>query len=517
MLGAPWPTADTVSGLGKRHIHYHSLFFGMASLEELRAERIKKLETLKARGINPYPVESTRTHEIAEVMKGFSALSKKKKGIVVAGRIRAIRGQGAIIFLDLDDGTGIFQVLLKKDETGEEALALFSETVDIGDFIECSGPLFVTKRKEKTLLAKSWRMLAKALRPLPDKWAGLTDIEERSRKRYLDTIASPESKERFLTRSRVVSALRAVLDEAGYVEVETPILQSHAGGAAAKPFMTHHRALDLDLYLRIAPELFLKELLVGGFPKVYEIGRLFRNEGIDATHNPEFTTIEYYEAYSNARAYMEFTEKIIRSVAKKIHKGGVAVFDGQKIDFTKPFACVSYADLLKRNALLNDLPNLTRKDAELKARQLAVSVADSDSREKILDNIYKKVCRPKIIQPTFITGYPVAYLPLAKRLEKDPEFADAFQVVIAGIEIVKGFSELNDPIDQRERFTKEDAHAKAGDEEAQTSDEGFLEALEYGMPPTAGVGMSVDRLAMLLTDTHNVRDIILFPTMRPKG
>ena len=489
----------------------------MASLEELRAERIKKLETLKARGVNAYPATSLRTHEIAEVEKGFSGLSKKKKAITIAGRIRAIRGQGAIVFLDLDDGTGIFQALLKKDEAGEDALAFFSDTADIGDFVECTGSLFITKRKEKTLLAKNWRMLAKSLRPLPDKWAGLTDIEERSRRRYLDTIASPESKERFLIRSRIVSALRGAFEDAGYIEVETPILQSHAGGAAAKPFVTHHNALDIDLYLRIAPELYLKELLIGGFPKVYEIGRLFRNEGIDATHNPEFTTVEYYEAYSDTHAYMEFTEKIIRSVAKKIRKGGVAVFDGQKIDFTKSFAHVSYADLLKRYALLNDLANLTRKDAELKARQLAVAVSDSDSREKILDNIYKKVCRPKIIQPTFITGYPVAYLPLAKRSEKDPAFADAFQVVIAGIEIVKGFSELNDPIDQRDRFAKEDAHAKAGDEEAQTSDEGFLEALEYGMPPTAGVGMSVDRLAMLLTDTHNVRDIILFPTMRPKG
>ena len=462
-------------------------------------------------------MESLRTHEIGEVIKGFPALSKKKKGITIAGRIRAIRGQGAIIFLDLDDGTGTFQVLLKKDEVVEKALPLFSDTGDIGDFVECAGSLFITKRKEKTLLAKSWRMLAKALRPLPDKWAGLTDIEERSRRRYLDTIASPESKERFLVRSRIVSALRAAFDDAGYMEVETPILQSHAGGATAKPFVTHHNALDMDLYLRIAPELFLKELLVGGFPKVYEIGRLFRNEGIDATHNPEFTTVEYYEAYSNARAYMEFTEKVIRSVAKKIHKGGVAEFDGQKLDFTKPFTRVSYADLLKSYALLNDLANLTRKDVELKARQLAVAVADSDSREKILDNIYKKVCRPKIIQPTFITEYPVEYLPLAKRAEKNPAFADAFQVVIAGVEIVKGFSELNDPIDQRERFKKEDEQARAGDEEAQTSDEGFLEALEYGMPPTAGVGMSIDRLAMLLTNTHNIRDIILFPTMRPKN
>jgi len=489
----------------------------MASLEELRAERIKKLETLKARGINPYPAESIRTHEIIEVSEKFGTLSKKKKGITIAGRIRAIRGQGAIVFIDLDDGTGVFQTLLKKDEAGEEALTLFSETADIGDFIECSGPLFVTKRKEKTLLAKSWRMLAKSLRPLPDKWAGLVDIEERSRKRYLDTIASPESKERFLTRSRVVSALRGALEKEGYVEVETPTLQTHAGGATAKPFVTHHNALGMELYLRVAPELFLKRLLVGGFPKVFEIARNFRNEGVDTTHNPEFSMLEFYESFSDAEKQMTFVESLLKTVAKAVSKKTTISYEGQTIDLGKKFDHVSYGDLLKRHALLNDITNLSRKDAELKARQLAVPVADSDSREKILDNIYKKVCRPKIIQPTFVIGYPAEYLPLAKRSAKDPAFVDAFQLVIAGIEMVKGFSELNDPLDQRERFKKEDENAKAGDEEAQTSDEEYLEAMEYGMPPSGGVGIGIDRLVMLLTNTHNVRDIILFPTMRPKG
>ncbi len=489
----------------------------MASLEELRAERIKKLETLKAQGMNPYPAISTRTHEIEEVIKGFPALSKKKKGITIAGRIRAIRGQGAIIFIDLDDGTGTFQALLKKDEAGEKSLSLFSDTVDIGDFVECTGSLFVTKRKEKTLLAKNWRMLAKALRPLPDKWAGLTDIEERSRRRYLDTIASPESKQRFLTRARIISAVREILSDTGYIEVETPVLQTHAGGAAAKPFVTHHNALDMDLYLRIAPELFLKRLLIGGFPKVFEIARNFRNEGVDATHNPEFTMLEFYEAYADAENQMAHVEDMMRAVAKQSNKKTTFQYDGQTIDFGKKFARISFGDLLKRYALLNDLPSLTRKDTELKARQLAVPVSDSDSREKILDNIYKKACRPKIIQPTFVTGYPAEYLPLAKRSEKDPTSVDAFQLVIAGIEVAKGFSELNDPIDQRERFKKEDEYARAGDEEAQTSDEEYLEALEYGCPPAGGVGIGLDRLAMLLTDTHNIRDVILFPIMRPKN
>lgn len=489
----------------------------MASLEELRSERIKKLETLKARGVDPYPVVSSRTHEIVEVIKGFLALSKKKKATTIAGRIRAIRGQGAIIFLDLDDGTGVFQALLKKDEAGEEALSLFSDSADVGDFIECTGSLFVTKRKERTLLAKNWRMLAKSLRPLPDKWAGLSDIEERSRKRYLDTIASAESKERFLLRSRMVSALRSFLDEAGYVEVETPVFQTHAGGATAKPFVTHHNALDIDMYLRIAPELYLKRLLIGGFPKVFEIARNFRNEGVDATHNPEFTMLEFYESYADAEKQMTFVEKLMRHVVKTMHKKTSVQYGDTVIDLGKPFTKVSYGDLLKRYALLNDLANLTRKDAELKARQLAVPVSPIDTREKILDNIYKKVCRPKIIQPTFVTGYPTEYLPLAKRSEEDPAFVDAFQLVVAGIEVAKAFSELNDPIDQRARFAKEDEQARGGDEEAQTSDEEYVEALEYGMPPAGGVGIGIDRLAMLLTNTHNIRDVILFPTMRPKN
>lgn len=488
----------------------------MASLEELRSERIKKLEALKARGVDPYPVVSSRTHEIREVIKGFSALSKKKKATTIAGRIRAIRGQGAIIFLDLDDGTGVFQALLKKDEAGEEALSFFSDSADIGDFVECTGSLFITKRKERTLLAKNWRMLAKSLRPLPDKWAGLSDIEERSRKRYLDTTASVESKERFLLRSRMVSALRSFLDEAEYVEVETPVFQTHAGGAAAKPFVTHHNALDIDMHLRIAPELYLKRLLIGGFPKVFEIARNFRNEGVDATHNPEFTMLEFYESFSDAKKQMVFVEKLMRHVVKTMHKKTSIQYGDTVIDLGKPFTKISYGDLLKRYALLNDLANLTRKDAELKARQLAVPVSPADTREKILDNIYKKACRPKIIQPTFVTGYPTEYLPLAKRSEEDPGIVDAFQLVVAGIEVAKAFSELNDPIDQRARFAKEDEQARGGDEEAQTSDEEYMEALEYGMPPAGGVGIGIDRLAMLLTNTHNIRDVILFPTMRPK-
>ncbi|MBX4216171.1 hypothetical protein KW797_04455 [Candidatus Parcubacteria bacterium] len=292
----------------------------MASLEELRDERLKKLSLLKERGMAPYPVVSARTATLAEAAASFAKLSKKKKGVALAGRIMAIRGQGALIFFDLFDGTGSFQGLLKRGETDEAMQALFTEAVDIGDFVEIEGSLFVTKRKEKTMLVKGWRMLSKSLRPLPDKWHGLEDFEGRLRHRYLDTLMSEEVRGRFLVRSRIIAALRAELDAAGYLEVETPMLQPQAGGALAEPFKTHHNALDIDLYLRIAPELYLKQLLVGGFTKVYELGRNFRNEGIDVTHNPEFTMLEYYEAYSDAARQMAFVEKLVKSVVKKATK-----------------------------------------------------------------------------------------------------------------------------------------------------------------------------------------------------
>ncbi len=489
----------------------------MASLEEIRDERIKKLNALKRAGIDPYPVSTTIGFSLEEAVSGFNALLKKKKAIVLGGRIKAIRGQGAIIFFDIFDGTGSIQGLIKKGELDDKLQTLFGETVDIGDFIEIKGKLFVTKRKEKTLLVSDWKMLAKSLRPLPDKWHGLQDVEERFRRRYLDTLMSPEVKERFVVRSKIITALRNALNESGYLEVETPILQPLAGGALAEPFKTHHNALDIDLYLRIAPELYLKELLVGGFPKVYEIGRNFRNEGIDVTHNPEFTMLEFYESFSDAAKQRVFVEKLIKLVVKATTKKTSLPYDNTTIDFSKKFTVVSYFDLLKRYALILNPESIGREELRIKANQFGVHVDDKDSTEKIMDNIYKKLCRPKLIQPTFITDYPEHSLPLAKRKEKaSARLVDAFQLVVGGIELVKAFSELNDPVDQRERFRAQEENRKAGDREAQTSDVSFLEAMEYGMPPAGGVGLGVDRLVMLLTDTKNIREVILFPTLRPK-
>jgi len=488
----------------------------MASIEELREERIKKLNALVQKGMDPYPITTKREFSLAEALENFTKLSKRKKPVVLAGRVMSVRKQGAIIFLNFNDGTETLQAMLKKSEMKEDSFKDFADLVDIGDFVEFSGSLFITKTKQKTIQAKGWKMLAKSLRPLPDKWHGLQDIEERFRKRYLDTLMSPEVKERFIFRSKIITEMRSILDKENFIEVETPMLQHHAGGATALPFTTHHNALDIDLYLRIAPELYLKQLLVGGFPKVYEIGRNFRNEGIDVTHNPEFTMLEFYESYSDAKKQMESVEKMVKSLAKTLFGKGSIAYNENKLDLGKKFKIVSYFDLLKSYALITNPETINKSEISLKARQLGVDVNKADSVEKIMDNIYKKVCRPKLMQPTFITDYPVNYLPLAKKKEGDGNVVDAFQLVIGGLEIAKGFSELNDPIDQKERFKRQEEDKEEGDEEAQTSDKDFLEAMEHGMPPTGGVGIGIERLVMLFTDTKNIREVILFPTLRVK-
>ncbi len=486
----------------------------MASIDEIRQARLNKLELLKKAGINPFPIQSARSIEVSELKTQFDALSGKQE-VTIAGRIMAIRGQGAIQFVPIFDGTGTFQAVIKKDVLDQDLFKLFGDVVDIGDIIEASGELFITQKGERSLLVKGWNMLSKSLRPLPEKWSGLQDVEERFRKRYLDTIMSEVVRNRFIIRSKAVTALRSILDKANYLEVETPALQPLAGGTNATPFVTHHNALDIDLYLRIAPELYLKKLLVGGFPKVYEIGRNFRNEGIDVTHNPEFTMLEFYEAFSTAERQMDFVEKMFRDVVATVLNTTVIETGEAKIDFSTKFARITYKDLVKKEAGVDPI-TATKEVLEKKARDLGVKVDPTDTREKIIDNIYKKAARPKVVEPTFVMDYPVDMLPLAKRSEKDPSVVDAFQLVINGMELVKAFSELNDPIDQRERFTKEEANARAGDSEAQPNDEEYIEALEYGMPPAGGVGIGIDRLAMLLTNTKNIKEVILFPTMRPK-
>ncbi len=488
----------------------------MASLEEIRQTRLQKLKLLQENGIDPYPVTSNIDYTLLEIVSRFATISKKKKPISIGGRVMSLRPQGALTFLNINDGTGGFQVLIKKDGVGDASFSLFDQTIDIGDFVEFSGSLFITKRNEKTLEVKTWTILSKSLRPLPEKWHGLQDMEERFRRRYLDALMSQEVKDRFITRSKIISEIRNVLDTAGYLEVETPALQPLYGGASAEPFVTHHNALDMDMYLRISDELYLKRMLVAGFPKVYELSKDFRNEGIDVTHNPEFTMVEFYEAFSDATKQMAFVEAMFKTLVKKVFKKNSIEYSGDAIDFTKKFAVISYFDLLKRYALIPNPETISHTELVLKATQSGVAVSKGDSIAKLLDGIYKKTCRPKLVQPTFVVDYPVEYLPLAKRNPKNPKYVDAFQLVAGGIELVKAFSELNDPIDQVLRFSEQEKNKAAGEADAQRKDDDFIEAMEYGMPPAGGVGIGIDRLVMFLTDTKNIKEVIFFPTMRHK-
>ncbi len=491
----------------------------MASQDEIRQIRVQKLQLLKEKGIDPYPISAKQDYELKDVLANFTKLSKaKKKSYSLVGRVMSLRAQGGLIFFHFDDGTGRFQAMLKKGEgISDEDFSLFSDTVDIGDFVEVQGSLFITKRQEKTIQVKSWRMLAKTLNSLPEKWHGLQDIEERFRKRYLDTLMNEGVKERFLLRTKLVTEIRRILDDAGYIEVETPALQPLYGGASAEPFVTHHNALDTDLYLRISDELYLKRLMAGGFSKVYEIARDFRNEGIDTTHNPEFTMLEFYEAYSDAPRQMTFVEKMFKSLVKILFKKTTINWGEEVIDLKPKFKVVSFYELLRQYALIPNPESISQKEATIIAERLGVKTNPGDSSEKVLDSIYKKAVRPKLIQPTFIIDYPANYLPLAKKKANDSDIVDAFQLVMGGVELVKAFSELNDPIDQRERFENQEKKLGAGEADAQRIDEDFIEAMEYGIPPAGGVGIGIDRLTMLLTNTSNIKEVILFPTLRPKN
>lgn len=487
----------------------------MASLESIRDERLKKLSRFRDEGMNPFPESAEFSHTLAGAREDFDALQKKKTPVTLGGRVMTFRNQGAIIFFNFIDGTGMFQGMLRQDEVGESTLAFFEETVDIGDVIEVDGTLTKTKRGEETVLVSQWRMLAKSFRPLPEKWHGLKDTEERFRRRYLDLLMNEGVRERFLRRAAILASVRRFLSDDGFVEVETPVLQHLAGGAAAKPFRTHYNALDTDLFLRIAPELYLKELLVGGFSKVFEIGRNFRNEGIDVTHNPEFTMLEFYEAYSDARRQEEKVETLIRTVARDVFGEETFSYDGETINLREPFRRVPFLTLMK-DAGIENPSALSRDEYAAFAKQKGIEISQNESREKIMDALYKKIIKPTLLQPTFITDYPAAFSPFAKRQEENQDLIARFQLVIGGLEIVNAFSELNDPEEQRRRYEAEEKKRTAGDAEISPADEAYLEAMEYGMPPAGGAGLGIDRLTMLFTDAKNIREVILFPTLKEK-
>jgi lysyl-tRNA synthetase, class II len=495
----------------------------MDELNDQRQQRIKKLDVLRELGAAPYGTkfhvkdragDLTRAHG----EKTKETLEQEKIVCTLAGRIVGLRRFGKAGFAVLQDGADRIQVYFKKDILGESGYRI-CETLDLGDWIGVTGQLFRTKTNELTVEAQQLTFLSKALRPLPEKWHGLTDVETRYRQRYVDLIANPQVHEIFAMRSRIIAGIRAFLIRHGFLEVETPMMHPIPGGATAKPFVTHHNALDADLYLRIAPELYLKRLIVGGFPRVFEINRNFRNEGISTIHNPEFTMLEFYVAYADYHDLIALTEELCTGLAKDILGTTTINYQGAEINLSPPWKRWSYHQAILE---VNKLDEAVLKDPVLAwkaAAKLGLDVGKTDAPaplHEILNEIFEETVEPHLQQPTFITDYPIEISPLARRNDRDPSLTDRFELYIAGREIANAFSELNDPLDQRERFEAQAAQREAGDEEAHWVDEDFLRALEYGMPPTAGEGIGIDRLVMLFTNQASIRDVILFPQLRPE-
>ncbi len=484
------------------------------SLSELLQIRRDKLTRLCDAGHDPFQVTACpRDHYAQEIRDHFEEL--ENQDVCIAGRVISWRDMGKASFMDVHDKTGRMQVYMKIDQIGEDVYAEMKDCWDLGDIISVKGFVFRTRRGEISVHAKEVALLSKSLLPLPEKFHGLKDTDLRYRQRYLDMIVNPEVKETFVRRSRIISEIRHYLDGQDFLEVETPVLHSIAGGAAARPFVTHHNTLGIDMYLRIALELHLKRLIVGGFDKVYEIGRVFRNEGMDTRHNPEFTLLELYQAYTDYNGMMNLTEDMIRTVARKVLGSAVVRYGDLEIDLEKPFERISMVDAVKRYAGVDFSAVETLEQARALADAHHVEYERRHGKGDILNLFFEAFVEEKLIQPTFVMNHPVEISPLAKRKKDDPAYTERFELFIVGREHANAFSELNDPIDQRERFEKQAALKAAGDEEACDVDEDFLTALEYGMPPTGGLGIGIDRLVMLLTDSAAIRDVLLFPTMKP--
>src|SRR5438477_1550495 len=492
---------------------------------EQELQRRQKLTTLRSQGIEPYQSRFDRTHSSAEALALFEQVEKsggaeaRTERVALAGRLVAIRVMGKATFAHIQDFAGRIQLLSKVDKLGEEPYKRFTD-LDLGDIIGVHGTLFRTKRGEITCEIEDFVLLAKALRPLPEKYHGLKDKELRYRQRYLDLIANPEVMEVFLSRSRMVEETRTFLKGRGFVEVETPVLQAMAGGALARPFRTHHNALDMDLYLRIALELYLKRLIVGGLPRVYELSRIFRNEGISSQHNPEFTMLEFYQAYSDYRYLMDLTRTMLTKVAEAVTGSLEVTYQEHVLDFRQ------WQRYTMKEAILHFWPENISRPSEEDLRSLEklrallqgfkVSFAQADGRGKLLAALFEAVAEPKLIQPAFIYDYPTEVSPLSKTKPGDPDTVERFELYIAGMEIANAYSELNDPVEQRARFEEQLGARNRGDEEAHEMDEDYIRALSYGMPPTAGEGIGIDRLTMVLTNSRSIRDVILFPLLRPE-
>lgn len=477
------------------------------------ANRMAKMEALRKKGINPFGHAYKTTHLAKDIINNFEELENAQAKI--AGRIMAVRGHGKASFLVLQDFSGTIQIYVRLDEVGEAQFGLL-DNLDIGDFLGIEGMVFRTKRGEISVRAKKIEFLSKSLHPLPEKWHGLKDVETRYRQRYVDLIVNPDVKKTFITRSNIVRGIREYLNGQGFLEVETPTLHTIPGGAAARPFVTHHNALDIDLYMRIALELHLKRLIVGGLDKVYEIGRVFRNEGISVRHNPEFTLLELYQAYSDLEGMMEITENMISQVALKVLGTTKVNYQDTEIDFKPPWRRMTMIEAVKEYSGVDFKTIKDDAEALKAATQHKIDFEGAQTRGQILNLFFEAFVEEKLIEPTFITDYPIEISPLAKRRDDDPAMTYRFEAFVYARELANAFSELNDPIDQKDRFMEQVKQRAAGDDEAHRMDEDFINALSYGMPPTGGLGIGIDRLVMLLTDSASIRDVLLFPTMRPE-
>jgi len=494
------------------------------SIQELESQyneqeglRRDKLAELQSAGKDPFDVyKVNRTHTSEEVKANYNELEGKE--VTVAGRLMSKRGQGKVVFSDIHDKDGKIQLFLKIDKVGEENLKQY-KTFDLGDWVAATGEVFTTKTGEVSVNVNTFELNCKSLKPLPEKWHGLKDPDLRYRQREVDIITNAEVKDTFIKRSKIISAMREFLDTKGFIEVETPILGAIAGGAAAKPFITHHNTLDMDMYLRIATELYLKRLIVAGFEKVYEIGRNFRNEGMSVRHNPEFTAIELYEAYSDYNDMMEITENMVAHICEKVNGTTKVTYQGTEIDFMPPWRRITMVDVVKEYAGVDFSEIKSNEEAQAIAKEKHLEFAkplDTVTKGEVLNALYEEFGESNMIQPTFVTDYPVEISPLTKKKRGNPEFTERFEGFVFGRELCNAYSELNDPIVQRQRFDQQANERELGDDEAYMLDEQFMSALETGMPPTGGMGMGIDRLIMFLTDSASIRDVILFPTMRPQ-
>jgi lysyl-tRNA synthetase class 2 len=487
-------------------------------LNDLLLVRREKLNTLKASGVDPFGKRFERSHTAKALIQAFGDFSKedlteKNVEVTIAGRIMTKRGKGKAGFAHIQDLTGQVQIYVRLDKVGEEAYKLF-DTIDIGDIVGVRGVAFKTKVGELSIKVADFELLTKSLRPLPDKFHGLKDVEQRYRQRYVDLIMNPEVKDTFVARSRILQSMRRYLDSKGYLEVETPTMHSIPGGAAARPFITHHNALDMELYMRIAIELHLKRLIVGGLEKVYEIGRVFRNEGVSTRHNPEFTMLELYEAYADFEDVMALTENLIAHIAEEVYSNTLIRYGEHEVNLKPKWKRLHMVDAIKEFTGVDFWREMTDEEAHALAKEHHVTVKQTMTYGHIVNEFFEHFVEEKLIQPTFIYGHPVEISPLAKKNEEDPRFTDRFELFIVGREHANAFTELNDPIDQRERFEEQLQERAEGNDEAHMMDEDFIEALEYGMPPTGGLGIGIDRLVMLLTNSPSIRDVLLFPQMR---